>query len=328
MKFTHRFGRSHKGFTLIELLVVISIIALLIALLLPALARAKKLAVSTVCLSNLRQFGTAYAEYVSEYGFMTRQSDPGQNLADNAGGWFEMLAPFMTTPASYICPATTVNYGAGWVEGANDPITPWCRVFVHTNDKPYNSGQVPGAFLNPNNPPATFGPGTIYCSYTFNGFIYNYNGSGTDGQTYLNDIAPGWAGNSPSDFWGNSINSAPTNQVPLILDGLMPEGCPSVWNTPGLSLTTNLYGSGYVWWDFMTRFLSLRHGITTNVAFADGHAEAVKLPRSLDAAMEPKLEPHSVRSAGRTSTDRCVIPTTVTRCCECGKGSYLSHSAA
>ena len=277
MKVTHPIGRKPKGFTLIELLVVISIIALLIALLLPALARAKKLATNTVCLSNLRQFGTAYAEYVSQYGFMTRQSASGGN-GDNAGGWFEMLAPFMTTPASYICPATTVNYGIGWVEGANDPVTPWCRVFLHQNGNLYNSGQVPAAFLNPNNPPATFGVGTIYCSYTFNGFIYNYNGSDADGQNYLNGLAPGWAGNTTSMFWGNSINSAPTNQVPLILDGLMPEGCPSVWNTPGGSLTTNLYGSGYVWWDFMTRFLSVRHGFTTNVAFADGHAEAVKLP--------------------------------------------------
>lgn len=52
-----------RGFTLVELLVVISIIALLIALLLPALARAKDAANTIVCASNERQMGIAMEEY-------------------------------------------------------------------------------------------------------------------------------------------------------------------------------------------------------------------------------------------------------------------------
>jgi len=55
------------AFTLIELLVVISIIALLIALLIPVLGRARELGQRAVCLSNLRQLTLAWLAYASEY---------------------------------------------------------------------------------------------------------------------------------------------------------------------------------------------------------------------------------------------------------------------
>ncbi len=57
--------KKRRGFTLIELLVVVAIIALLIAILLPSLGRAKTLAKRTICLTNLRMIGVGTRAYAS-----------------------------------------------------------------------------------------------------------------------------------------------------------------------------------------------------------------------------------------------------------------------
>lgn len=89
-----RRGRPVGAFTLIELLVVISIIALLIAILLPGLSRARKQAKGVVCLSNMRSLTNAVYLYTDSSGghFPTAGFTHGGDADDVARSWVTQLA--------------------------------------------------------------------------------------------------------------------------------------------------------------------------------------------------------------------------------------------
>lgn len=113
-----------KGFTLIELLVVISIIALLLAILMPALSKVKKLADRLMCGTNLKGLGLALHTYATDYedDFPVQGRDGNHIWANRTGGWdninknwsndndltvaaslFMLVREEDVTPASFIC---------------------------------------------------------------------------------------------------------------------------------------------------------------------------------------------------------------------------------
>ena len=97
------------GFTLIELLVVIAIIAILAALLLPALAKAKQKGQGVACVNNLHQMSIASQLYADDFNgrYCLTFQVTGDNSSTIRGGrraWFNFLMPYQKTTNLLLCP--------------------------------------------------------------------------------------------------------------------------------------------------------------------------------------------------------------------------------
>ena len=99
-------NRHTKAFTLIELLVVISIIALLMSIMMPALAQVKKIAQATICMSNLRHWGVV-GEMFS-----------GDNNGEAPSGFYYELHKYYKDLKLLLCPSAKKK---GTLEDWDDP---------------------------------------------------------------------------------------------------------------------------------------------------------------------------------------------------------------
>ena len=127
-----------RAFTLVELLVVIGIIAILIAIIMPALNRARENARRTRCLSNMRQLSMAWTMYVQN----NRGKLPGSNTGDpktdpKFHDWVAigdtedslklgMLWPYIQSTEAFLCPNDRIHYKRtysmnSWLDGEGPP---------------------------------------------------------------------------------------------------------------------------------------------------------------------------------------------------------------
>ena len=186
---------------------MIAIIAILAAILFPVFSQAKSAAKQTTCISNLRQLGTAFKLYASDYD--DTDPSPGGKTMDPSTGLAE------TSPQT------------SWVAWFKDPVTHYWEQsggifpYVHQRDKTNNANSV---FTCPQAAPFR---GAVHSSTDFRGSlggqIYSMNDyvrASHPGEDSNGDTIPGcgWSGNMFDPAYAGGMNeTAPVTPAQLIL---------------------------------------------------------------------------------------------------------------
>ena len=241
-------GVSHPAFTLIELLVVIAIIAILAAMLMPALAKGKDKAKSINCISNLRQWGVQWNLYTSDFNdaFPTGQ-DVGGGLDINArSAWFNALQRKVGERKQLLtCPYTT--------EANPDPNTEFGGL-KYAYKMPVSPDNIHEAYEN----------GEL-ASYGANLWIYNAR---TDIQ-----------GRPREYHWGKITTAKKPTETPLMLDAMWRGGGPWYGDRAAFAPAAKPGVSTGDPNREMEHFCTPRHGSgkRTQAVFFDGSARALKV---------------------------------------------------
>lgn len=239
--------RIRHGFTLVELLVVIGIIALLLSILLPVLAHARRAARATVCLAHLQQLNAAYRMYLENnhnHSFPFTEDITSMQ-------WFELLQPYNgNVKAILICP------------DASDPGNILGSAFMAWGPRyTYNS-----------HPPKDWIARAVFTgSYGINGWI-------TEPPAEQRPKIP--------EEYASKMIEQPVRDaahVPVFGDCIEAWASPDSDDTPPYDLIHPLpYYSGTGPKPRgpkgqMAYFCIDRHFHAVNIAFMDGHAERIKL---------------------------------------------------